>query len=119
MRQLTLDITTDEPRTLSNFVIGKNQELLQFLERLITSDSAYLVAPDDRFIYIWGQHGAGKSHILQALKNSSNASLIHGPDNDIEAFNFSTDISGYLIDGCDRLSASNQIEAFNLFNQIR
>lgn len=119
MRQLTLDITADEPQTLATFVVGQNQEALQFLQRLVAPSTKSLTAPGDRFVYLWGQAGAGKSHVLQALASSTRARLIHGPNDDAEAFNFSPDVPGYLIDDCDKLSADDQIEAFNLFNQIR
>lgn len=119
MRQLTLDITADEPQTLATFVVGQNQEALQFLQRLVAPSAKSLTAPGDRFVYLWGQAGAGKSHVLQALASSTSARLIRGPNDDADAFHFSPDVAGYLIDNCDKLSADDQIEAFNLFNQIR
>ena len=60
MRQLTLDITADEPQTLATFVVGQNQEALQFLQRLVAPSTKSLTAPGDRFVYLWGQAGAGK-----------------------------------------------------------
>jgi DnaA family protein len=119
MRQLTLDITAEEPQTLATFVVGQNQEALQFLQRLVAPSAAYLTAPGDRFVYLWGDAGAGKSHVLRALASSTGARLIRGSQYNGDVFNFSPDVPGYLIDDCDKLSAGDQIEAFALFNQIR
>ncbi|WP_211462832.1 DnaA regulatory inactivator Hda [Collimonas silvisoli] len=119
MRQLTLDITAEEPQTLDTFVVGQNQEALQFLQRLVAPSATSLTAPGDRFVYLWGDAGAGKSHVLHALASSTGARLIRGSQYNGDVFNFSPDVTGYLIDDCDKLSAGDQIEAFNLFNQIR
>jgi DnaA family protein len=119
MRQLTLDITADEPQTLATFVVGQNQEALQFLQRLVAPSATSLTAPGDRFVYLWGDAGAGKSHVLQALAGMTDARLIRGADDTAEVFGFSADVPGYLIDDCDKLSPEDQIQAFNLFNQIR
>ncbi|WP_395823618.1 DnaA regulatory inactivator Hda [Collimonas sp.] len=119
MRQLTLDITAEEPQTLDTFVVGQNQEALQFLQRLVAPSTTSITAPGDRFVYLWGEAGAGKSHVLHALASSTGARLIRGNQYNGDVFNFSPDISGYLIDDCDKLSATDQIEAFSLFNQIR
>ncbi|MQR02151.1 DnaA regulatory inactivator Hda [Glaciimonas soli] len=137
MRQLLLDITSDDAQTLDTFVVGHNQEVLQFLQQL-TSASApnAVIAPQDRMVYVWGESGAGKSHLLQALAGtgSTKAHLISAADlnarhaNHIDhydaaysasQFHFSPEDHGYLIDDCDQLSPQDQIEAFALFNQIR
>ncbi|MEO6920234.1 MAG: DnaA regulatory inactivator Hda [Collimonas sp.] len=119
MRQLTLDITAEEPQTLATFVVGQNQEALQFLQRLVAPTATTLTAPGDRFVYLWGGAGAGKSHVLNALASSTGARLIRGSQYNGDVFNFAPEVPGYLIDDCDKLSAGDQIEAFNLFNQIR
>ncbi|AMP01694.1 DnaA regulatory inactivator Hda [Collimonas sp. NPDC087041] len=119
MRQLTLDITAEEPQTLDTFVVGQNQEALQFLQRLVAPSTTSITAPGDRFVYLWGDAGAGKSHVLHALASSTGARLIRGNQYNGDVFNFSPEVSGYLIDDCDKLSATDQIEAFALFNQIR
>ncbi len=119
MRQLTLDITAEKPQTLDTFVVGQNQEALQFLQRLIAPSTTSITAPGDRFVYLWGEAGSGKSHVLHALASSAGARLIRGNQYNGDVFNFSLKVSGYLIDDCDKLSATDQIEAFSLFNQIR
>ncbi|MFC5476400.1 DnaA regulatory inactivator Hda [Paraherbaspirillum soli] len=119
MRQLTLDISADEPQSLDTFVVGQNQEALQYLQRLVAPASASITAPGDRFVYLWGEAGAGKSHVLQALAGITGARLIRGTRHEAGALDFSPQIGGYLIDDCDKLSADDQIAAFTLFNLIR
>jgi DnaA family protein len=81
---------------------------------------------DDRFIYLWGEAGSGKSHLLQALALAGAAAEPGaGKSRYIDAaapsaaFDYDPAIHLYLIDDCAQLSATAQIDAFNLFNQIR
>ncbi|MBC7490265.1 MAG: DnaA regulatory inactivator Hda [Glaciimonas sp.] len=131
MRQLLLDITADDAQTLDTFVTGNNQEALHFLQQLIAPSNASVTAPGDRFVYLWSQSGAGKSHLLQAFARATHAHLIAAADLNAHhatkynkaysagLFHFSPDDTGYLIDDCDKLCAEDQILAFALFNQIR
>lgn len=115
MRQLLLDLGEENPPTLDTFVIGKNDELLQRLQ-LVTQNRHTI--PQERFIYLWGEPGAGKSHLLQALATAPEARYL--PANaDITAYTFSPDVLLYLLDDCEQLLPETQIAAFSLFNQIR
>jgi DnaA family protein len=115
MRQLLLDWGAEKPQTLDNFVMGKNAELLQLL-RLFSLRAAD--RPNERFVYLWGEPGAGKSHLLQALASAPDARYIPA-DAGADAFLFASDVMLYLMDDCDRLSPDAQIAAFGLFNQVR
>ncbi|MCI1003162.1 DnaA regulatory inactivator Hda, partial [Ochrobactrum sp. C6C9] len=80
-------------------------------------------ASTDRFIYLWAEAGAGKSHLLHALatkagQEGNHARLIHA-DSPESAFEYSPRTSHYLLDDVDQLFEEQQIAAFNLFNQIR
>jgi DnaA family protein len=115
MRQLLLDLGADKPQTLDNFVAGQNEELLQLLLRFVQR------APNtsnERFVYLWGEPGAGKSHLLQALANAPDARYIPA-DANLDAFLFNSEATLYLMDDCDRLSPDSQIAAFALYNQVR
>jgi len=57
--QLTLDVKLNEPFNLDNFTVGDNVELMAFLRRFVTE-------LNDRFLYLWGAEGVGRSHLLQA-----------------------------------------------------
>jgi DnaA family protein len=115
MRQLLLDLGAEKPQTLDNFVIGQNEELLQLL-RLFSLRGANM--PTERFVYMWGEPGAGKSHLLQALATAPDGRYIPA-DAAPDAFLFASDVALYLVDDCDRLSPDAQIAAFALFNQVR
>jgi DnaA family protein len=115
MRQLLLDWGAEKPQTLDTFVVGQNEELTQLLRRL----AARTVDPlNERFVYLWGEAGAGKSHLLQALA-AAPATRYIAADAAAEAFLFTADVALYLLDDCDQLAPALQIEAFNLFNQVR
>jgi DnaA family protein len=115
MRQLLLDLGADKPQTLDNFVTGQNQELVQLLRLFLQRDANM---PNERFVYVWGESGAGKSHLLQSLAAAPNARYIPA-DASPDAFLFANEVSLYLMDDCDRLSPDGQIAAFALFNQVR
>jgi DnaA-homolog protein len=114
MRQMLLDWGLAQPQTLDTFVPGRNQELAQVLRPLQTATTA----PDERFIYLWGEHGAGKTHLLKALSSHANSRYV-AADADPDTFLFSDDTGLYLLDDCDKLSPESQIAAFALFNQVR
>ena len=61
MRQLLLDLTAPAP-TFANFVHGRNAELFRALEAAARDELAEPV------LYMWGEAGAGKSHLLGAFR---------------------------------------------------
>lgn len=114
MRQLVLDLGAAKPQTLDTFVAGQNGELLLRLRRLA---QGYLPDPNERFVYLWGEAGSGKSHLLHALAAACDAPVL-GPD--ASESDFAAAPSGCcVIDDCDRLSPALQIAAFALFNRLR
>ncbi len=115
MRQLLLDWGAARPHTLDNFVEGRNAELLSLL-RLIAERKASSL--DQRFVTIWGEAGAGKSHLLRALAATGHALLLT-PQHSSREFVWSASTSLYLLDDCDQLAPHRQQAAFSLFNQVR
>lgn len=65
MRQLLLDFTRAPAPTFDNFVPGGNAELLQALQAAARGDAA------ERVLYVWGESGAGKSHLAQAFAEAT------------------------------------------------
>jgi DnaA family protein len=114
MRQLLLDLGAEKPQTLESFVTGQNQELLHVLRQFAGRASPV----HDRFVYLWGEAGAGKSHLLHALAAAGKARYIPADAVD-DAFLQTPDITLYLLDDCDRLPPDAQISAFNLYNQVK
>ena len=115
MRQLLLDWGAARPQTLDSFVVGKNLELAALL-REIAADATQVA--DHRLVLMWGEAGAGKSHLLNALSVNPIAKLLT-PAASVDAFSWSVAIPLYLIDDCDRLNPAQQQALFHLINQVR
>ena len=57
MKQIPLEIVTEQPRSFDNFLPGANALAVAHLEAL---------APGAPPVYLWGPEGSGKTHLLQA-----------------------------------------------------
>ena len=89
MRQLALKISPPPQPTLDNFVPGANAELLARLREF----------QEDKFkentLYLWGDAGSGKSHLLRACA---------GPN---------------VVDDVEKLDETSQASLFNAINEAR
>jgi len=127
MKQIPLDLSADQPQSFDSFVTGRNAELLERLKLLATAGVDKSIqtgsASTDRFIYLWAEAGAGKTHLLHALATKAgqegNRARLISADSPESAFDYSPQTSHYLLDDVDQLFEEQQIAAFNLFNQIR
>lgn len=99
-RQLTLDLVQPDKPSLDNFVVGRNAEVVAALRAMAAGQG-------ERFIYLWGDTGAGRSHLLQAL----------GVDSEVPAFDAGQHL--YAVDDVDRCHESQQQKLFVLLNEIR
>lgn len=90
MKQLLLDIKPAAPPTLQNFVVGRNAEALSSLQTAVNGQNP-------QFIYLWGESGSGKSHLLQACKA----------------------IGASIVDDVHLLNSDAQIDLFNQYNQLK
>ena len=115
MKQLLLKLDTDRPQTLDSFVVGQHAELVALLQLFLQRRPGSF---GERAAYIWGEHGAGKTHLLRALQSVPVARYLN-PDSDLADFEYTPECSLYLLDDCGELDASQQIAAFNLYNQIK
>jgi DnaA-homolog protein len=115
MRQLLLDLSAQQPQSLDSFVVGRNAELAQLLRQYTNHAGKQ---PAERFVYLWGEAGAGKTHLLQALASDVQARYIPAGA-DADDYLFDHRVALYLIDDCDQLSPTEQIAAFALYNQIK
>ena len=84
MKQLLLDIKPAALPSLENFVLGRNAEALASLASA-TKKSAH-------FIYLWGEKGSGKTHLLSACEAHGIrvADDVHLLDNDAQIALFNT-----------------------------
>jgi DnaA family protein len=112
---MVLDLAALAPPSLESFVDGKNTELAHLLRQF---SQRHASQAGERFAYLWGESGAGKTHLLKALAESDHTRYI--PANAPESsFTHTPEISLYLLDDCEKLSPQAQIDAFALFNETR
>jgi DnaA family protein len=112
MKQLVLDLGADQAQSLDSFEVGQNAELAHLMHQFAGRSSR------EHFAYLWGEAAAGKTHLLHALAATPGSRYI-AADAPKAMFTYAPDVSLYLLDDCERLSADAQIDAFALFNQIR
>lgn len=90
MRQLVLELAPSEPPTFANYVPGRNGAAVRALE-------AALADAGERFVYVWGPPGSGKTHLLCAFAAAG----------------------GRAADDVQRLGPAEQIALFDLYNALR
>lgn len=111
LQQLLPGFPAPSTPTLDNFVAGDNVELLATLRALAAGQAR------ERFIYLWGESGSGKSHLLEAVASAAQA---HGID--AVCSHVPSACSGFrlvALDDADRLDEAAQIDLFNLYNRLR
>lgn len=93
MKQLLLDIQPPATPTLDNFVVGRNAEAIYNLKLALRGDDTV------RFIYLWGEAGSGKTHLM-------NACQLQNPE-------------AICVDDVQQLDATAQVQLFNVYNEVR
>lgn len=91
MQQLLLDIQPPPAPSFDNFIAGSNQEAIANLQAAINGS-----APSN-FIYLWGESGSGKTHLLNVCEA----------------------LGAEIVDDVHRLNESDQIALFNRFNALK
>lgn len=105
MRQLILDIRPDSPPDFDNFLPGPNAEAWN----LVREHAEGLVR--EPIVYLWGEAGTGKSHLLAAWSAITQACRsVPLPE---------PPVVWLAVDDADRLSPDDQIRFFNLINAAR
>ncbi len=116
MKQLVLDIAPPPQPTLENFATGPNAELLAALRALLAGDS------HERFVYLWGGAGCGKSHLLQAVASAAGdhhlrPCMASGSQLCSEDEAAQCDI--VLVNDVLKLDQAGQSRLFNIMNRMR
>jgi DnaA-homolog protein len=117
MNQLLLDLAPDSRPTLGGFVPGRNAELLGVLQSLAAG------AGTERFLYLWGESGSGRSHLLRATMeafsgNGLPACYLRGS----EALEFPPELEQLrcvAVDDVHCLGTASQEALFHLHNRMR
>ena len=102
-RQLTLELVDPPQPSLANFVGGRNAEVLAALQEVAAGSG-------EHFIYLWGDAGSGRSHLLQALDAGPHQSAVPS---------FDPGKLLYVVDDIDRCDETHQRQLFVLLNEIR
>jgi DnaA family protein len=108
-RQLTLDLIRPLTPSLDNFVVGRNAEALAALR-------AVAAGGGEPFVYLWGEAGSGRSHLLAALATARGAALATAHTR-VPAFAGTGGL--YLVDDVDARDAESQQRLFVLMNEVR
>jgi DnaA family protein len=115
--QLPLGITWRDQATFSNFITGENAQLVESLR-----------ATNEKLVFLWGEEGCGKSHLLQAVCNMPelNAQPVYLPM--LELKNMQPAVlegmeimSPVCIDDVHLVAGNKEWEeaVFHLFNRVR
>ncbi|GAB4421722.1 MAG: DnaA regulatory inactivator Hda [Sideroxydans sp.] len=108
MTQLLLGLAPEWVPTLDNFVAGRNAELLAALHQALADGRGT--------IYLWGERGSGRSHLLQATVQQARASGRKAVYADWAVPEAAEVVA---VDGVDRLDEAQQVQLFALFNHMR
>ena len=95
MQQLLLELAPPPLSTLENFSPGRNNAALSALREAL--------ADGERFVFLWGPGGSGKSHLLRAFSDAAATAKREAA----------------VIDDVARLGEAEQIALFDLCNRLR
>ncbi len=110
MTQLLLNIAPEWHPSLQNFVAGRNSELLSAVAHALRNTG------DVNGIYIWGEAGCGKSHLLKAVISAAQQqglSAVYREGSIPESQQV------VALDQVENLNPEQQIALFSLYNQLR
>jgi len=111
MQQLLLQLAPLPAPTLDNYVSGRNGAALQALRDIARGEGA------ERFVYLWGEPGSGRSHLLRGLAQAAGgrkALYFSGAP-----FDRLEDDQVIAVDNVQDLSADGQNALFDLYNRVR
>ncbi|MCP5243999.1 DnaA regulatory inactivator Hda [Nitrosomonas sp.] len=115
-KQLLLDIKLQATPSLDNFVSGRNFELIQTLKNMLLGHEK------ERFIYVWGDSGCGKSHLLQAAVRffiQSGEVAYYCPGEMNQLIQLSDGLCCVAIDDVESLDNEAQLVLFSVYNQFK
>lgn len=113
-QQMLLDLKPEQPPTLDNFVVGANVELVERLRGLGGTGNF-------EALYLWGDPGCGKSHLLAATAASAHnrRPVVHLPAAEAGEELPLAPGSLLVIDNIQELGAEAQVALFRAFNAAR
>jgi len=120
VEQLVFELAVPEPPSFSNFLAGRNAELVDAL-------SAFVTGGRDTGMLIWGGPGVGKTHLARAalalaLERGFGARMFGHPseiDDDALASVHGSDEQVIVIDGIDLANDTEAGRLFTLYNAVK
>jgi len=114
MKQMALGIRLEPDLGFDESIVGRNDELHHRLRQLIADEGG------ERFVYLWGPPGSGRTHALRACE-------IEAARRGRAAMRWREGIDAgqvpvhavVLVDDVEQLSAEAQVSLFHLFNRLR
>ncbi len=116
MQQLLLTLTDPPPPSFDNFVCGKNWEVLATLQKWLQQGAR------ETSLYLWGDPGSGKTHLLAAAhaaaqKNGLVCAWLRGDDL-LAQQQIDVLPQLVLVDDAGQLTGAQQIALFDLYNRL-
>jgi len=109
MQQLLLELAPPPPPTLDNFSPGKNGASLKALREALEGG--------ERFVFLWGPGGSGKTHLLRAFAGTRRAAAYMRASN--ADWSRASGLELAAVDDVASLDDSGQIALFDLCNRLR
>ncbi len=120
-KQLPPDLGSPPLPTFDNFYSDVNQEAVDRLRGL--PEAVRNERAPDRLIYLWGDGGSGRSHLLHAVCDAATRQglrfLALSPHHALQAFEFTPETAIYTVDDVESMNPAQQIAVFSLINEVR
>lgn len=115
MKQLALELASPPAPTLDNFVVGENAEVVAAVRALARGGG-------ERFVYLWGGSGSGRTHLLRAVlrewQGAGRTAQLCARDA-LPAAAAVAPTDAIAVDDVQQLPPPAQIELFNIYNVLR
>jgi len=112
MQQLLLELAPPPPPTLDNFSPGRNGAALKALRGALEDG--------ERFVFLWGPGGSGKTHLLRAFAGAAKANGVAAyiPASNAD-WSRAAGLEAAAVDDVAHLDDPGQIALFDLCNRLR
>ena len=121
MTQLLLDLEPPRKPRFDNFIAGRNAEAVAAVRRLCSATTHDLSM---RFVYLWGEPGSGRTHLLRAACEEIGGRYFAGATmgaTDIDAAVARSDrpCHALMVDDVEAAGPAVQEALFHAYNQLR
>jgi DnaA family protein len=115
-QQLLLDLEPPPQPRFDNFIAGRNAEAVAAVVRLSSARD-----PSARFVYLWGEAGSGRTHLLRAACEATSGRYCEGAT--VSAADLEAAVAGgcraLMIDDLEAADAAVQEALFHAYNVLR